>query len=185
MKNGLILPATVSVRLYLSLYAHVLTVEQAGTFTAQEVVTKRLHEDAMSGLEDLMNQIFARRAEAVPAIPSVSIHITTFMHVFTFVDLGRPSSFRMPPRVTLNDAKRQAWFADLANPDVPLSKLGKSVPHGAKGQDLLDLLHVNNVAIPRAIWFLRVFGANETVSKLVIVHLLWDLIFLKTRAYPR
>jgi mediator of RNA polymerase II transcription subunit 12, fungi type len=70
----------------------------------------------------------------------------------------------MPGRVTLNDSKRQAWFADLANPEVPLQKLGKSVPHGAKGQDLLDLLHTNNVAIPRAVWFLRVFGANETVS---------------------
>jgi mediator of RNA polymerase II transcription subunit 12 len=66
--------------------------------------------------------------------------------------------------VTLNDAKRRAWFRDLANPDVPLHKLGKSVPHGAKGHDLLDLLHTNNVAIPRAVWFLRVFGANEVVS---------------------
>jgi hypothetical protein len=69
----------------------------------------------------------------------------------------------MPSRVTPNDAKRQAWFADLANTDVPLYKLGKSVPHGAKGGDLLDLLQTNNVAIPRAVWFLRVFGANETV----------------------
>lgn len=66
--------------------------------------------------------------------------------------------------MTLNDAKRNAWFADLANPDVPLSKLGKNVPHGAKGHDLLDLLHTNNVAIPRAVWFLRVFGANDSVS---------------------
>jgi len=65
--------------------------------------------------------------------------------------------------VTLTDAKREAWFADLANPDVPLQRLGNSVPHGAKGQDLLDLLQTNNVAIPRAVWFLRVFGANETV----------------------
>ena len=71
----------------------------------------------------------------------------------------------MPPRVTLNDAKRQAWFADLANPEVPLYKLGKSVPHGAKGHDLLDQLHDNNVAVERAVWLLRVFGANETVSK--------------------
>jgi mediator of RNA polymerase II transcription subunit 12, fungi type len=69
----------------------------------------------------------------------------------------------MPSRVTLNDAKRQAWFADLANADVPLQKLSKSVPHGAKGHDLLDLLQSNNVAISRAVWFLRVFGANETV----------------------
>lgn len=73
------------------------------------------------------------------------------------------SSFRLPSRVTLNDAKRLAWFTDLANPNVPLHKLGKSVPHGAKGHDLLDLLHTKNVAIPRAVWFLRVFGGNETV----------------------
>lgn len=65
--------------------------------------------------------------------------------------------------MTLNETKRQAWFADLANPEVPLQKLGKSVPHGAKGGDLLDLLQTNNVQIPRAIWFLRVFGGNETV----------------------
>ena len=74
------------------------------------------------------------------------------------------STFRIPTRVTLNDAKRQSWFDDLKNPEVPLYKLGKSVPHGAKGGDLLDLLHSNNVEIPRAVWFLRVFGANETVG---------------------
>lgn len=68
----------------------------------------------------------------------------------------------------MNDSRRHSWFADLANPDVPLHKLGgKNVPHGAKGHDLLDLLHSNNVAIARAVWFLRVFGANETVS---LVH---------------
>ncbi|KAG5337492.1 hypothetical protein C0989_009507 [Termitomyces sp. Mn162] len=96
-------------------------------------------------LEALMNEIFARKADNIPSIPS--------------------ASFRIPTRVTLNDAKRQSWFADLANPHVPLYKLGKSVPHGAKGHDLLDLLQSNNVAIPRAVWFLRVFGANETVWK--------------------
>lgn len=55
------------------------------------------------------------------------------------------------------------WFADLANPDVPLAKLGKSIPHGARNHELLDLLCKNHVAIPRAVWFIRVFGSNETV----------------------
>ncbi|KIK91304.1 hypothetical protein PAXRUDRAFT_830959 [Paxillus rubicundulus Ve08.2h10] len=99
---------------------------------------------ALTQLETVMGEIFTRRAENIPAIP--------------------PWFFKIPSRVTLNDAKRQAWFADLANNDVPLHKLGKSVPHGAKGHDLLDLLQSNNVAIPRALWFLRVFGANETVG---------------------
>ncbi|KAI0068850.1 hypothetical protein BV25DRAFT_1904185 [Artomyces pyxidatus] len=129
VKNGLHLPTPVS----------------AETWGAQDLVKNRFSfENAVSELEDLMNQIFARRAEAVPAIPA--------------------STFRMPLRVTLNDSKRLAWFADLANPEVPLQKLSKSVPHGAKGHDLLDLLHSNNVAIPRAVWFLRVFGANEVAG---------------------
>ncbi|KAL4074347.1 hypothetical protein J3A83DRAFT_4509821 [Scleroderma citrinum] len=100
--------------------------------------------DTITDLEILMNEIFCRRAESIPAIP--------------------PWTFKIPSRVTLNDTRRQSWFADLANPDVPLHKLGKSVPHGAKGHDLLDLLQSNNVAIPRAVWFLRVFGANETAG---------------------
>ena len=70
----------------------------------------------------------------------------------------------MPSRVTLNETKRQQWFDDLANTEVPLYKLGKNVPHGAKGHDLLDLLHSKKVDISRAVWFLRVFGGNESVS---------------------
>ncbi|PPQ98440.1 hypothetical protein CVT24_004119 [Panaeolus cyanescens] len=115
------------------------------TFSAQAMINEKLHSnETLSKLEELMNEVFIRRVDAIPTIS--------------------PSTFRIPTRVTLNDAKRNAWFADLANPDVPLHKLGKSVPHAAKGQDLLDLLHTNKVAIPRAVWFLRVFGVNETAG---------------------
>jgi len=117
----------------------------AENFSANEIITPRiLFEDAIADLEDVMNQIFQRRREDVPPVSSWT--------------------FRLPSRVTLNDAKREAWFTDLANSDVPLSKLGKSVPHGAKGHDLLDLMHTKNVAIHRAVWFLRVFGGNETAG---------------------
>lgn len=75
----------------------------------------------------------------------------------------RPSTFRLPSRVTLNDSRRQTWFRQLADPNVPLYTLGKSVPHGAKGQDLLEMLYSNNVEISRAVWFVRVLGANEMV----------------------
>ncbi|KAJ7594649.1 hypothetical protein C8J56DRAFT_444559 [Mycena floridula] len=121
---------------------HVVSAE---TFSAQATLTDGLRsDDTITKLEELMNEIFVRRNSRIPSIP--------------------PSTFRIPSRITLNDSKRQAWFADLANPDVPLYKLGKNVPHGAKGHDLLDLLHSNDVAIPRAVWFLRVFGANETTG---------------------
>ncbi|KAF9819188.1 hypothetical protein IEO21_02359 [Rhodonia placenta] len=130
VKNGLILDHAVP----------------AESYSAQDTIKGNLldKENALSELEDLLNQVFVRKAESIPQIPS--------------------TSFRMPSRVTLNDTKREAWFADLANPDVPLYKLGKNVPHGAKGHDLLDLLHTKNVAIPRAVWFLRVFGGNETAG---------------------
>ncbi|KAF9268799.1 hypothetical protein L218DRAFT_984144 [Marasmius fiardii PR-910] len=117
----------------------------AESYSSQSAISENLrsHETILK-LEDLMNEVFNRRAKQIPCVPA--------------------HTFRLPSRVTLNDAKRQAWFDDLANPNVPLSKLGKNVPHGAKGADLLDLLHLKNVSIPRAVWFLRVFGANETAG---------------------
>ncbi|KIO04523.1 hypothetical protein M404DRAFT_553930 [Pisolithus tinctorius Marx 270] len=102
--------------------------------------------DSISVLETIMHEVFSRRAPHAPVVPA--------------------STFKIPSRVTLNDTRRQSWFADLANPDVPLHKLGKSVPHGAKGHDLLDLLQSNNVAIPRAVWFLRVFGRPPKQTEL-------------------
>ncbi|KAF8170267.1 hypothetical protein K438DRAFT_1982787 [Mycena galopus ATCC 62051] len=129
VKNGYILPQFVD----------------AERFSAKEVIHENIRTgDALHKLEELMNDIFSRRADRLPPIPA--------------------STFRMPTRVTLNDIKRESWLADLTNPDVPLYKLGKSVPHGAKGHDLLDLLQSNRVAIPRAVWFLRVLGANETAG---------------------
>lgn len=65
--------------------------------------------------------------------------------------------------MTLNDARRVAWLADLSNPSVPLSKLSRTVLHVTKGPDLLDMLHAHGVAIPRAVWYVRILGANESV----------------------
>ncbi|TFL04760.1 hypothetical protein BDV98DRAFT_330597 [Pterulicium gracile] len=121
---------------------HPVSVE---TLNAYNVLGDTLQDSGtLTKLQDLMNAVIERRRRACPAVPA--------------------PTFRLPSRVTLSDPKRQAWFADLANPDVPLYKLSKSVPHGAKGHDLLDLLHSHNVTKPRAVWFLRVFGANETAS---------------------
>lgn len=47
---------------------------QAETYSAQEGARKLLmQENALDELEELMNQIFARKAENVPAIPYASI----------------------------------------------------------------------------------------------------------------
>ena len=70
----------------------------------------------------------------------------------------------MPSRMTFNDARKQAWYSDLANPDVPLHKLGRNIPHGVRGHELLEMLQSINVSVQRAVWFIRVFGSNETVD---------------------
>ena len=70
----------------------------------------------------------------------------------------------MPSRMTFNDARKQAWYSDLANPDVPLHKLGRNIPHGVRGHELLEMLQSINVSVQRAVWFIRVFGSNETVG---------------------
>lgn len=76
----------------------------------------------------------------------------------------RPSTYRLPPRYTLHDSKRLTFVADLANPAVPLHKLSKSIPHGFKGVELLEMLWANGVSLERGVWFVKVIGASEMVS---------------------
>lgn len=71
------------------------------------------------------------------------------------------SNFRPPPRVTLTEAKRKAWLADLASADVPLRRLSRTIPQGIRGQSLLDQCLSNLIPISRALWFIKCVGANE------------------------
>ncbi|VDC06366.1 unnamed protein product [Peniophora sp. CBMAI 1063] len=114
----------------------------APTWGTKDIANRSFtQERALLDLQKLFEQVFERKVDAAAPIP--------------------PSTFRLPSRVTLNDSRRQAWFRQLADSNVPLYTLGKSVPHGAKGQDLLEMLYSNNVEISRAVWFVRVLGANE------------------------
>ena len=78
-------------------------------------------------------------------------------------DRCRPWTFKPPGRVVVTDQKREAWITDLANPTIPLQKLG-SIPHGYKGEKLLEILLLKEVPINRAIWYIRALGAAEIVS---------------------
>ncbi|KAL2414812.1 Mediator of RNA polymerase II transcription subunit 12 [Exophiala dermatitidis] len=71
------------------------------------------------------------------------------------------STFRPPPRVTLTEAKRKSWIADLANADVPLRRLSRTIPQGIRGQVLLDQCLQGSVPLNRAIWFAKCVCANE------------------------
>jgi mediator of RNA polymerase II transcription subunit 12 len=75
--------------------------------------------------------------------------------------LSSTSNFRPPPRVTLTEAKRKAWLADLASGDVPLRRLSRTIPQGIRGQSLLDQCLSNLIPISRALWFIKCVGANE------------------------
>ncbi|KAH0289463.1 hypothetical protein M436DRAFT_48165 [Aureobasidium namibiae CBS 147.97] len=72
-----------------------------------------------------------------------------------------PSTFKPPPRVTLTDTKREAWLKDLANPEVPLRKLSRTIPHGIRGKVLLDHCISKDIPIARAVWLSKCVGANE------------------------
>lgn len=50
------------------------------------------------------------------------------------------SQYRQPQRVTLNEVKLAAYVKELADPSVPIGKLAKSVPHGYRGERMLDML---------------------------------------------
>ena len=76
---------------------------------------------------------------------------------------SRSSSYKVPERRTPNEQRKAAWIADLANPDVPLSKLAAAVPGGPKGHDYFDLLEQNRVPIPRAVWYARILGYADMV----------------------
>ena len=72
-----------------------------------------------------------------------------------------PSTFKPPPRVTLTDAKREAWLKDLADPTIPLRRLSRTIPHGIRGKTLLDHCLHKGIPIARAIWLAKCIGANE------------------------
>jgi mediator of RNA polymerase II transcription subunit 12 len=75
--------------------------------------------------------------------------------------INAPSTFKPPPRVTLTDAKREAWLKDLANPAISLRRLSRTIPHGIRGKVLLDQCLNKNVPVDRAIWLAKCVGANE------------------------
>lgn len=72
-----------------------------------------------------------------------------------------PSTFRPPPRVTVTDTKREAWLRDLANPEVPLRKQSRTIPHGIRGKLLMDQCLGKDIPLQRAVWLAKCVGANE------------------------
>ncbi|KAI7865079.1 hypothetical protein BDF14DRAFT_1730934 [Spinellus fusiger] len=75
------------------------------------------------------------------------------------------SSFKPPLRSTLVDAKKEQWMQELAGGIVPLRKLARNVPHGFKGEKLLDTLAAKQVPFLRASWYIKIVGLSEMTQR--------------------
>jgi hypothetical protein len=71
--------------------------------------------------------------------------------------------------VTLNELKRETWVSDLSNPAIPLEKLSRNVPHGYKGDKLLEMLCNRRVPVERAGWYIRAIGGIEIVRSSLVL----------------
>lgn len=79
----------------------------------------------------------------------------------------RPHTYRPPTRTIHNPLMRSNFLTALANPAVPLSgsKLGNvNVPHGIKGEGMLEIGWERGVAVARMGWLIGVVGGLEVVS---------------------
>ena len=123
-------------------------------YSAHELIYDRLSNTGIIyGLEQFMINVLKRMHD--------STHLTG------------ESTYRPPNRVTLNDQKRDAWMADLAGevsrstpttPTPKLSKLARTVPHGLRGEKLLDAIASRSVPVQRACWLIRSVGYGEIVQ---------------------
>ncbi|SPO26175.1 related to Mediator of RNA polymerase II transcription subunit 12 [Ustilago trichophora] len=92
------------------------------TFSAHEMIYTRLASpDTLQSLSSWMDEVIQRRRELDRANIA-------------------PSQYKAPSRVTLNEAKLANYVKDLADPNVPLTRLSRSVPHGFRGEKLFEML---------------------------------------------
>ncbi|ORX59031.1 hypothetical protein DM01DRAFT_1318605 [Hesseltinella vesiculosa] len=71
------------------------------------------------------------------------------------------TSFKPPARNALLDQKKEQWIQELANGVAPLRKLAKGVPHGYKGDKLLEMLAAKQIPFLRATWYIKIVGLSE------------------------
>ncbi|KAK8847487.1 hypothetical protein IAR55_005345 [Kwoniella newhampshirensis] len=138
----------------------------AEVFSMHGPIHQHLTSGGLNMLMQLGKEVIEKRQDAMPQIGE--------------------RSFRIPVRVTYNDTKRLQFLSDLANPSVPLHQLMRTpVPHGFKGVELLDTMFspaagstaghsrtssggarisADPIPIERALWFIRVLGANEITA---------------------
>lgn len=76
----------------------------------------------------------------LPALNTLFVEVLRRRQFLVETHQLKPHAYRAPPRVTLNEAKLSAYVKDLADADVPLSRVARSLPHGFRGEKLLEML---------------------------------------------
>ncbi|KDN43408.1 hypothetical protein K437DRAFT_152125 [Tilletiaria anomala UBC 951] len=105
------------------------------TFSAHEMIYDRLKSpNILAQLNGFMGEILKRREELARLGPSNNGD----------GGIDKPTH-KLPSRVTPNDSKLAAYVRELADSQVSLSKLAKTVPHGFKGEKMLDMLYNGSV----------------------------------------
>jgi len=115
------------------------------SFSAHQMIYKKITEEAAFNVSSsaLSALIEARRRNSASS------------------SYDTKSTMKVPGRVTLNEQKRENWLRELADTSVPLLKLSKNVPHGFKGEKLLEMLVSRKIDSSRATWYIRLIGLNE------------------------
>ena len=67
----------------------------------------------------------------------------------------------LPVLSVANREQKEEWLQQLAAPDAELDALCSHVPHGVKGQAMLDELQQRGVSVVRAVWFIRIVYRNS------------------------
>jgi hypothetical protein len=69
---------------------------------------------------------------------------------------------------------------ELAGGLVPLRKLARNVPHGFKGEKLLETLASKQVPFLRATWYIKIVGLSEMVSSKILSYFckIYHLIYI-------
>ncbi|KAK6341945.1 RNA polymerase II mediator complex subunit [Orbilia blumenaviensis] len=121
----------------------------------------KMHPGEQSSAKNLLAPLIKKNV----SVDIVSSIFVTILEKRQHMDrITAPSTFKFPPRVTFPGAKKESWLRDLANPDVSLRRLSRTIPLGLRGKELLDECTVKNIPLLRALWYVRCVGANELRS---------------------
>jgi mediator of RNA polymerase II transcription subunit 12 len=137
----------------------------------EDVLSEALVKSGISNKPQIMNETNTARPSLWSNLKNKS-GVNTLSTLFGAVlekrqQNGRlqiPNNFKPPPRLTLRDSNRESWLHDLANPNVSLRRLSRTIPHGLTGKLLLDQCLNKNIPLPRALWLAKCVGINELRS---------------------